>query len=316
MNRMKIIAIGHKSTALMVLIGLALMAAFCGQGGEEDRCGGFYSDKRTSEITHHFSDSAQVAFAVIGDYGDDSLAEARVAALVNSLSPDLIITAGDNNYPAGSFETVDRNIGKHYGSYIHPYRGAYGGGRSSPNRFFPAIGNHDWPPLAHVEYFELPGNERYYDFTWGPVHFFALSTYECEPEGVSAGSRQALWLKDKLASSKSPFRFVYGHHPPYSSGTHGSIKEMRWPFRQWGADAYLAGHDHTYERLLVGGMPYFVVGLGGKSIYPFGRALPESVFRYNADYGALLVTVEEGRALFRFHDIKGSVIDEFEIVKQ
>ena len=25
------------------------------------------------------------------------------------------------------------------------------------------------PP--YLDYFTLPGNERYYDFTWGPVHF-------------------------------------------------------------------------------------------------------------------------------------------------
>lgn len=270
---------------------------------------------RATEITFHGPESTSVTFAVIGDYGDDSEAEARVAGLVNSLAPHLIITTGDNNYPAGNAETIDRNIGKHYSSYIYPYKGSYGGGSTDINRFFPSLGNHDWLPYAHLEYLELPGNERYYDFTWGPVHFFALDTNTGEPDGISEDSGQARWLRKKLATSDLSFKFVYGHHPPYSSGKHGSFAELRWPYKEWGADTFLAGHDHTYERLTVDGMPYFVVGLGGRSIHPFGSILDESVFRYNADYGALLVTVEAGRALFRFYNIKGSLVDEFEIVK-
>lgn len=267
-------------------------------------------------ITFHGPESGTVTFVVIGDYGDDSPAEARVAGLVNVLAPDLIITTGDNNYPSGSARTIDRNIGKYYASYIYPYKGEYGTGGRKSNRFYPSIGNHDWPLNAHLEYFELPGNERYYDFTWGPVHFFAIDTCQGEPDGITEDSVQAAWLKRKLAESDRPFKFVYGHHPPYSSGKHGSFPELRWPYRKWGADAFFAGHDHTYERLLVDDMPYFVVGLGGKSIYPFKRLTPGTAFMYNTEYGALMVRAEMGRALLRFYNIKGDMVDEYEILKQ
>ena len=304
--------ISTKMLASGVFIALLLLAA-CDEH-KSARCGDV-PDSGTSDITFNASASSPVTFAVIGDYGDGSPAEAAVARLVNSLDPDLIITTGDNNYARPSAESLDSNIGKYYSAYIFPYKGSHKGGMSSINRFFPSAGNHDWPLAAYLDYFELPGNERYYDFTWGPVHFFALSTSECEPHGAGANSEQAAWLRRKLAASDSPFRIVYGHHPPYSSGKHGSSLYMRWPFREWGADAFMAGHDHTYERLLVDGMPYFVVGLGGKSIYPFNNVLDESIFRYNEEYGALLVTVEAGRALFRFYNVKGSLVDEFEIVK-
>ena len=36
----------------------------------------------------------------------------------------------------------------------------------------------------YFDYFTLPGNERYYDFTWGPVHLFALDDIDSEPDGV------------------------------------------------------------------------------------------------------------------------------------
>src|SRR5688500_16929409 len=61
---------------------------------------------------------AGVTFAIIGDYGNDSNAEARVARLVRGWKPEFIITTGDNNYPLGLPFTIDRNIGRHYGSYI------------------------------------------------------------------------------------------------------------------------------------------------------------------------------------------------------
>ena len=51
----------------------------------------------------------------------------------------------------------------------------------------------------YFDYFTLPGNERYYDFTWGPVHLFALDDIESEPDGVGASSIQAQWLKAGLA---------------------------------------------------------------------------------------------------------------------
>ncbi len=87
--------------------------------------------------------------------------------------------------------------------------------------FFPTLGNHDWytnDAQPYLDYFTLPGNERYYDFVWGPVHFFALDSDEHEPDGVNAGSAQAAWLQQGLAASTSPWNIVYTHYPPYSSG--------------------------------------------------------------------------------------------------
>src|SRR5712671_4906319 len=77
------------------------------------------------------------------------------------------------------------------------------------------------------------------------------------------------------------------HHPPYSSGPHGATLYMRWPFRQWGADLVLTGHDHIYERLSVDGLPYIVDGLGGATFYALGPPVPESQVRFTDGAGAL-----------------------------
>ena len=255
-----------------------------------------------------------VRFAVIGDYGQAGPAEAAVADLVKSREPDLIITTGDNNYPDGQASTIDDNIGQYYAGYIHPYQGAYGPG-AAENRFFPSPGNHDWntPDLIpYLDYFTLPGNERYYDFVRGPVHFFALDSDSREPDGVSADSIQAGWLRDRLAASDSPWKIVYMHQPAYSSGRHGSTEWMRWPFAEWGASAVLAGHDHVYERLIVNGLPYFTSGLGGHPArYIFLLPHRGSQLRYNDDYGALFVEATETELVFEFANVAGEVIDRY-----
>ena len=161
-----------------------------------------------------------VRFAVIGDYGLAGTAETEIAALVLSWQPDFILTVGDNNYPSGEAETIDLNIGQYYHSYIAPYVGTYGAGAET-NRFFPTLGNHDYyTDLAqpYFDYFTLPGNERYYDFTWGPLHFFLLNSNEYEPDGVGRSSAQAAWLKAQLSASTSAWQIVEFHHAPNPSG--------------------------------------------------------------------------------------------------
>jgi hypothetical protein len=261
--------------------------------------------------------AAAIRFAVIGDYGEGSQAEQDVAALVKGWSPDFIITTGDNNYPSGSPETIDHHIGKYYNEYIHPYLGAYGAG-AAENRFFPTLGNHDWDTngaQAYFDYFTLPGNERYYDFVWGPAHFFALDSDSREPDGVGASTPQAMWLQGKLAASTSTWKIVYMHHPPYSSGTHGPVDWMIWPFREWGASVVLSGHDHVYERLLVDGLTYFINGLGGGPIYSFLYYTPYSQVRFNDDYGAMLVVADAAQITFQFITRQGVVVDTLQLVR-
>ncbi len=260
---------------------------------------------------------AGIRFAVIGDFGEGGQAEADVAAMIHGWSPDFIITVGDDNYPSGAADTIDAHIGQYYHDYIYPYTGKYGPG-ASINRFFPTLGNHDWYTAGagpYLDYFTLPGNERYYDFVSGPVHFFALDSDENEPDGVGKSSKQAAWLKQRLAASTSRWNVVYFHNAPYSSGMHGDTNWMQWPFATWGADAVLTGHDHTYERLQVDGIPYFVDGLGGGAIYNFVNILPESRFRYNANYGAMLVTTTMTGMDFQFFDRQGALIDSDQLQK-
>ena len=254
-------------------------------------------------------------FAVIGDYGTAGPNEASVAALVAGWNPEFVITAGDNNYVFGDQSTIDANIGQYYSAFIHPYTGTYGSG-GTVNRFFPSLGNHDWYTAGaapYLAYFTLPGNERYYEFVRGPVRFFALDSDPSEPDGILATSNQAAWLRARLAASTSPFNVVYFHHPPYSSSSvHGNTVEMQWPFREWGADLVIAGHDHSFERLVRDGFPYYVCGTGGYTLYALGPVpVSGSAARFNSDFGAMIVEADESFLTAKFVTQGGAQMDTF-----
>jgi len=79
-----------------------------------------------------------------------------------------------------------------------------------------------------------------------------------------------------------------------------SVKNLWEAAVTGGADLMVAAHDHIYERFspldasgapAVGGMPFFISGLGGAPATPIGDAVSGSAFRYNANHGALSLTL-------------------------
>ena len=278
---------------------------------------------------------ATVTFAVIGDYGWRGAHELAVSKLVKSWDPAFVITTGDDYYrPAGGTGTAryDRSTGAYYSRWLKDITTSgtiRPSGEATVNAFFPALGNHDYAdatpaPKTYLTYFRLPGteftntsgNERYYDFVEGPVHFFVLNSNKAEPSGTGSTSAQARWLKRRLAASTSTWNVVYDHHPPYSSDkVHGSSVYMRWPFATWGADAVISGHAHDYERVMRGGIPYFVNGLGGAPRYAFAtKHVAGSARRYQADWGAQRVTVTGTTLTFEFYTVTGALKDRFTLV--
>ena len=88
---------------------------------------------------------------------------------------------------------------------------------------------------------------------------------------------------------------------------------MRWPFKQWGADVVLSGHDHDYERLSVDGLTYFVNGSGGRELRSITEAAPGSQVLFDDDFGAMLVSADDGGMTFQFITRDGDVIDNFSL---
>jgi hypothetical protein len=142
---------------------------------------------------------------------------------------------------------------------------------------YPAMGNHE---RNHPNYFDVltpPG--RWYSFDRGEAHFICL---QVDGYGdYSPGSPQYEWLAGDLAGTSQPWRFVFFHIPPYSSGGHGSNLDVRQAlgplFEQYGVAIVFNGHDHDYERSVANGVTYIVAGGGGAPLYQKEHDNPASV---------------------------------------
>jgi len=266
--------------------------------------------------------STSVVFANIGDFGNASngTALADVANLVKSWGPAFIVTNGDNIYNSDDYATV---VGTHYGAYITS--------DLQTNKFWPALGNHDYNDASLADfqsYFTLPNNERYYDLIRNGVHFFivnsslpSLGGTSPEADGVTSSSIQGDWLRLSLAVSSARWRVVIVHDPPYTDHTPDfpGHAVLRWPYKAWGADVVISGDGHTYQRYEVDGLPYLVNGLGGAIISSF-QATPNAndairQFKYNENYGAIKGTISCNTLTFEFINITGTVVDTLTLTK-
>jgi hypothetical protein len=217
------------------------------------------------------------------------------------------VTVGDNCL--GSSPPISTQVGDKYGTYV------------SGGKFFPSLGNHDYSDgcaglSRYLSYFKPPGNGRYYVRQVGDIAFFIINSESKEPDGTSGSSKQALWLKQKLASVAARYKIVVFHYPAYSSGDHGSSTYMRWPFEEWGASAVFFGHDHDYERFMldknVDGkkIPYVVVGTGGQPSRAFKIIQPGSVF-HSLAHGTIHCKNQPNGLGCGFKDTNGRILDSF-----
>ena len=139
---------------------------------------------------------------------------------------------------------------------------------------FSTVGNHEKNSSGYEQYLHLPHNnpqnsQLYYSFDCGSTHFIALnSTINYEP-----GSPQYNWfVEDAAQAATAKFRFVFLHHPVYSSFPHGSTEKVQQYllplFEQHHVQMVFSGHDHAYERTKpMNGVTYVVTGGGGAPLY-------------------------------------------------
>ncbi|WP_224369238.1 metallophosphoesterase [Hyalangium versicolor] len=271
-----------------------------------------------------------VHFAAVGDFGTGGNDERQMADKMLASHPDLFVALGDNAYASGTESEIQNNLFVPLADVL------------AEVPFFPVAGNHEYVTDQSQPYLDnlyLPtspsGGERYYSFDWGHVHFVGLDS-NCAI-GLASKDRctlaaQKAWLEQDLATSKAAWKIVYFHHPPWSSGEHGSQPLMRREFgplfEKYGVDLVLTGHDHNYERSkpMIGdgvapagqqGITYLVVGGGGASLRPFAASQPSwSVLRNNSAHGFLDVTVDEGTLTAKLISTTGSVVDSFSLTKK
>jgi hypothetical protein len=243
----------------------------------------------------------------VGDIAScDGTNDEDVAWLAAHL-PGSIAILGDVAYPDGSASD--------FADCFHPAWGPM------LPRIHPAPGNHEYVTPDAGPYFAefgaaagTPG-QGWYSYELGTWHVIALNS-NCEfVGGCGAGSPEVTWLEADLRAHPALCTLAYWHHPLHSSGLHeneaAEVVSGLWDaLAAAGADLQLSGHDHDYERVApIDGIRSFVIGTGGRSLYPFDNPPgPQTQLRADDSYGLLMLTLGEGRYDWRFVPAIGSTL--------
>ena len=256
----------------------------------------------------------RLSFAALGDNGSggrQAMAVAEQMARTYQVAPfGLVALLGDICYYGNLEDRFDDVFARPMAPLLDAGVG-----------FELAIGNHDEglrrsdEGLAQIDaelrLLGTPG--LYYTTTHGPADLFYLDS--SVPGVFGEGAAQWEWLDDALASSQNQWKIVLLHHPPFSSGRHGSTpgaQEILGPIaRRHQVDLVLAGHDHHYERTHpVDGTTYVVSGGGCKT-----TSVGHSAFTATAESTLefLHVDIHGDRLRGRAVRPDGSLADDFEL---
>lgn len=181
---------------------------------------------------------------------------------------------------------------------------------------YPVLGNHEFDSPLYYRFFSLSGNERWYSFELGPVHFVALdSNADCSP-----GSVQYRWAEKELLGPRTkPWLVVFFHHPPYPATLdveHGRLgaevrRHLSPLFERSQVDLVVAGHEHNYYRSVpIGGVTYVITAGGGGGLREHA---PEGdlVAAYKHTFHYTMLEFRPARVEGRVYDLSDEEIDSF-----
>jgi 3',5'-cyclic AMP phosphodiesterase CpdA len=279
-----------------------------------------------------------VNFLVLGDWGRcGQYYQQQVAKQLAIASTDVkaqfIVSTGDNFYPAGVMSIDDPLWTKSYEDVYKDF--------SLQIPWYVVLGNHDYKtdPDAEVAYtkkssrWRMPA--RYYavkiplkkDNTNEKILLVFLDSSplideyyneEDYAEHVKAAdtATQIKWLINTLNDTDRTIRwkFVFAHHPFFSSGKRISSSEMislrnklKWIFDKYKVDAYITGHEHHLEYIAPEGYTkYFISGAGSEK-RPVNGKIPGSEFRAS-DYGFMLFSIAKDQLTLQVINWQGNIL--------
>lgn len=240
-----------------------------------------------------------------GAGSDRECRQRATAELVAELGPQAVLLPGDLQYERGRLADFRRSWAKTWGRF--------------DAISYPAPGNHEYGTGVAPGYFDYfgaragPRDKGYYSAQIGSWRVFALNS-NCERVGgCGANDPQARWLRAELKRHDARCAIALWHHPRWSSGLHGSALKVDPLWRAivaGGVDVLLTGHDHHYERFaplsadgrtdVRAGVRQFVVGTGGRSLYPIGFPNRGSEARNASTFGVLELTLYADSYSWRF----------------
>ncbi len=280
-----------------------------------------------------FAQSGDLHFLVIGDWGQGSVEQRRVADAMAGVAernaPRFVISTGDNFYPRGVGSVTDPQFRTSFEEvYSVP---------SLQTPWYVILGNHDYEgsPNAQIEYsnrsprWRMParywaeemnvGGEAatFYFLDTTPIARLGNAAAHVPMLGTSNEAREQLqWLEQRLAADRSAWKIVVGHHPILSSGNHGEspavVERVKPLLERYGVQVYFNGHEHDLEHLADGGVNYVCSGSGAAARQI--DVVTQSRFAY-AGLGFASCSLGVDALSLRFHDATAAVIYEAQIAR-
>jgi acid phosphatase type 7 len=259
------------------------------------------------------------SFAVIGDTQKNPKMTAKVAKVMYDRRPHFVVHCGD---------VVDNGPDK--AEWVHELFGPCAD-LFARAAVFPTIGNHEKNHAWYYRYFSLPDPEYRYRFRYGNADFFVVdSNKTLKPE-----SEQYKWLDRELADSTATWKFVYHHHPAWSSDADDYGDTTKGPTRlgdlnsrslvtlyeKHRVDVVFNGHVHLYERtwpIRMGkvdrknGIVYVTSGGGGGKLEEAGPIPTWFKAQLRVDFHCCYINVQGSHLEFQAFDHNGQLFDSFE----
>lgn len=263
-----------------------------------------------------------LSFVVLGDWGKGNVGQRAVARELGRAAEvseaRFVVSVGDNFYPHGVSGVDDPH-----------WRDEFEGVYTAPALYVPwhpVLGNHDYRgrPDAQIAYSQTSSRWQfpapYYKHSeridaQTTADFFYLDTTPLEravrwPHTLwPFANEQYAWLARELAASHATWKIVVGHHPVVSGGSHGgapALAEKLQPLlERHGVAAYICGHDHALEHIVVHDVNYFVVGAGAEAtkVHPI-----EGTRAAFAELGFMTARVERDVLTMSFIDTTGTAL--------
>lgn len=272
---------------------------------------------QSGSVIAALTENLALRFVVAGDVGTGRRGQHEVAQAIaqrQQSSPFLTaLLTGDNIYENGEIEKISEAFEQPYADLLN-----------KNVKFHAVLGNHDVrtnqgrDTIAYAGY-NMPA--RYYTFVRQSVQFFALDTNQISRFGdrhrETAWGTQLKWLRSELKQSQAPWKVVFAHHPIYSSGQHGSnrdlIRDLTPIFAEHGVQLYLNGHDHHYERThAMNGTVYITSGNGAK-LRPVGRS--RWTAHASSQLGFTTFDVYDDRMTVKAISTRNTVYDEADVMR-
>jgi phosphodiesterase/alkaline phosphatase D-like protein len=147
---------------------------------------------------------------VYGDSKSNGKSRKKISECIAEKKPDIVLITGDVVTNGNNYEDWGRD-------FFEPANKLFA---NTP--VYIAIGNHEKNAHWFYDFVSYPEQENYYSFDYGNAHFTIVDSNKADLKNIDTsdycpGSPQYEWLKEDLKSSKCDWKFVFLHHPPYSS---------------------------------------------------------------------------------------------------